>query len=109
MHCLLQALSWTFYELMRHPEVEQKVAAEVKQVLGAPPQHSNGSAVKPSYDQIRQLRYTRACFMEALRLHPSVPEVGDLGIAPLHGCQQCMWLSLDAAQISVVASLAFDG
>jgi hypothetical protein len=31
--------------------------------------------VHPSYDQIRQLRFTRACFLEALRLHPSIPNV----------------------------------
>ena len=34
-----------------------------------------GSAVKPSYDQLRQLKYARAVFLEGLRLYPSVPAV----------------------------------
>jgi hypothetical protein len=36
---------------------------------------SSRQAVHPSYDKIRQLRFTRACFLEALRLHPSIPNV----------------------------------
>jgi hypothetical protein len=46
-------------------------------VLGPQPAGSSScrQAVHPSYDQIRQLRFTRACFLEALRLHPSVPNV----------------------------------
>ena len=30
---------------------------------------------KPSYDQLRQLKYARAVFLEGLRLYPSVPAV----------------------------------
>ncbi|KAF8067302.1 CYP704B1 [Scenedesmus sp. PABB004] len=62
-----QALSWTFYELMRHPAAEAALVAEVRAALG------DGGA-RPSYEQVRGLRFTRACFLEALRLHPSVPE-----------------------------------
>jgi cytochrome P450 len=96
---VLQALSWTFYLLLQHPEVEQKLLAEIHQVLGPQQQptgsskdsskagaadadaaagaDSSGSAgvLRPSYDQLRQLKYARAVFMEALRLYPSVPEV----------------------------------
>lgn len=95
---LLQALSWTFYLLLQHPEVEQKLLAEIQQVLG-PQQQPAGSkdsskaaadaagadgsgspgVLRPSYDQLRQLRYARAVFMEALRLYPSVPEVSGVG------------------------------
>jgi cytochrome P450 len=102
----LQALSWTFYLLMQHPEVEQKLLDEIHQVLGPAQQHDTASAtagkesssadgkaaaaadskadssgsdssgtLRPSYDQLRRLRYARAVFMEALRLYPSVPEV----------------------------------
>eukprot|EP00775_Hariotina_reticulata_P011335 gene11335-11485_t len=68
-----QALSWTFYLLMQHPKVEERLLQEVRQVLGSAV-GSSGQGVKPSYDQIRQLRFARACFMEALRLYPSVPQ-----------------------------------
>ncbi|KAF6260759.1 cytochrome P450 [Scenedesmus sp. NREL 46B-D3] len=70
-----QAVSWTLYELLQHPEVEQQLLQELHEVLGALPAGSSSrQAVHPSYEQIRQLRFTRACFLEALRLHPSVPE-----------------------------------
>lgn len=81
VHCwgtcgLRQAVSWTLYELLQHPEVEQQLLQELHEVLGALPAGSSSrQAVHPSYEQIRQLRFTRACFLEALRLHPSVPEV----------------------------------
>jgi hypothetical protein len=70
-----QALSWTFYLLLQHPEIEERVLQEVRHVLGPAADSYGGSGVKPSYDQIRQLRLARACFMEALRLYPSVPQV----------------------------------
>lgn len=54
---------------MHHPECEAKLMAELREVLGP------GYTPHPSYDQIRQLKYTKACFLEALRLSPSVPEV----------------------------------
>lgn len=89
----LQALAWTFHLLLLHPEVEEKLLAEVRRVLGpqAVGQHTSSKDVdagaggacegvaafllRPSYDQLRELRYTRAVFLETLRLYPSVPEV----------------------------------
>ena len=68
----MQALSWTFYHLLHHPECESKVLSELREVLGC--DHSS-STVHPTYDQLRQLKYTKACFLEALRLNPSVPQV----------------------------------
>lgn len=54
---------------MQHPLCEAKLMAELHDVMGA------GITPHPTYDQIRQLKYTKACFLEALRLSPSVPEV----------------------------------
>jgi cytochrome P450 len=86
---VLQALSWTFYLLLQHPEVEQKLLDEIREVLGTPEgsnekdnsadaDSSSGGVMRPCYDQLRRLRYGRAVFMEALRLYPSVPEVGNM-------------------------------
>jgi cytochrome P450 len=73
---LYQALSWTLYELLQHPKVEQQLLQELREVLGPLPAGSSSrQAVHPSYEQVQQLRFTRACFLEALRLHPSVPQV----------------------------------
>jgi fatty acid omega-hydroxylase len=72
------ALSWTMYELARHPEVRAKVIAECNNVC-APPDEAGGTRSRTfsdadySYDKIGELRYTHAVAMEVLRLHPSVP------------------------------------
>lgn len=55
------ALSWTFYELMQHPEVVQKIKDEVDQVI------ENG---RIGSDGLRKLTYTAAVINESMRLHP---------------------------------------
>jgi cytochrome P450 len=57
------ALTWTWYLLSLHPEVERKVLAEVQSVL-------NGRPPTPA-DQPR-LTYTECVIWEALRLYPPV-------------------------------------
>ncbi len=57
------ALCWSWFLLSQHPEVEQRVWAEVDDTL-------NGAA--PTYDDVRRLPYTRMVFDEALRLFPPV-------------------------------------
>jgi hypothetical protein len=77
-------LACTLYELLQHPKVEQQL---LREVLGPLPAGSSSSrqVINPSYDQIMQLRFTRACFLEALRLHPSIPNVR-LGSGCMLGC-----------------------
>jgi hypothetical protein len=87
---------------MMHPEVELKILSEAEAVLGPPTVISSpagptgssredmaageggggnggsgGAAAAPqSYERLQALRYARAVFLEGLRLHPSVPQVG---------------------------------
>lgn len=56
------ALTWTLYLLARHPSVQDRVAAELDDVLGP--------AGVPSWDDVPRLRLTRAVFDESLRLYP---------------------------------------
>jgi cytochrome P450 len=58
------ALTWTWLLLSEHPEVGEKLKAELDVVLGG---HS------PSATDIPNLRYTKQVFDEALRLYPPVP------------------------------------
>lgn len=53
-------LSWIFHELGRHPQREERLHAEVDDVVGTRP-------VRP--DDVARLRYTNHVFTEALRLH----------------------------------------
>jgi cytochrome P450 len=51
-------LTWAFHELSRHPEVEEKLRAELRDVLGGRP---------AEYGDIEKLSYTRAVVNEVLR------------------------------------------
>ncbi|KAA1091682.1 hypothetical protein PGTUg99_003031 [Puccinia graminis f. sp. tritici] len=63
-----QALSWTFFHLIRNPDVVAKMRAEIDQLMA-----SNDELV--DYLNYKQFTYNLAVFYEALRLHPSVPKV----------------------------------
>lgn len=58
-----QALTWTWYLLSQHPEVEAELHAELDRVLA-------GRA--PTVADLPNLSYTRMVFQEALRLYPPV-------------------------------------
>lgn len=56
-----QALSWTWYLLARHPEIENKLHAEISDVLGGR---------TPAAEDLPNLKYTLMVFQEAMRLYP---------------------------------------
>jgi cytochrome P450 len=68
------ALSWAWYLLARHPQAEEKLAAEVKAVLGDRP---------ATVDDLPRLPYTAMVVDEALRLYPPAFVVGREALAPL--------------------------
>lgn len=65
-----QALSWFFYMLSEHPNVEQKIRAELSSQL---PELVSGVIAAPSMEQTHHLVYLEAALRETLRLYPSVP------------------------------------
>lgn len=58
-------LSWTLYELARHP---QCVAALRAEILG-----QVGPDRAPTYDDLKAMKYLQSVMAETLRLYPSVP------------------------------------
>ncbi|KLJ12134.1 hypothetical protein EMPG_09562 [Blastomyces silverae] len=58
-------LSWTFYELANYPKVYAKLRAEVLATLG-----EDG---RPTYDDLKSMKYLRNTINETLRLYPAVP------------------------------------
>ena len=58
-------LSWTLYELSRHPEAVAKLRAEILAQLG--PDRP------PTYDDLKAMKYLQNTMNETLRLYPSVP------------------------------------
>ena len=55
------ALTWTWHELLKNPEVYGKIKQEVQQEL---------AGETPTYQELEKLIYTRAVFEEAIRLYP---------------------------------------
>lgn len=68
-----QALAWTWYLLAKHPEVEDKLHAEIAQTLG-------GRA--PTAEDLPRLKYTLMVFQEAMRLYPPVWMISRAAIEP---------------------------
>lgn len=60
-------LSWALYELTKHPIAVDKIRDEVRRVVGS-------NATNYTFETIEKLEYTHAVVMEALRLHPPVPD-----------------------------------
>ncbi|MFI4947338.1 MAG: cytochrome P450 [Alphaproteobacteria bacterium] len=61
------ALAWTWFLLSQAPEVEERLHAELAEVLGGR---------LPTLEDVPRLVYTRAVFEEAIRLYPPVPLLG---------------------------------
>jgi cytochrome P450 len=61
------ALSWTWYLLSQNPEAEERLLAEVDQVLGSRP---------PTADDLNRLSYTEKVALEGMRLYPPVHIIG---------------------------------
>ena len=55
------ALSWAFHQLLKYPEVMQKVKDEVRSTI---------QGDSPTYQEIEKLIYTKAVFQESMRLYP---------------------------------------
>lgn len=58
-------LSWTLYELGRHPEVVARLRDEILSAVG--PDRT------PTYADLKGMRYLQSVMNETLRLYPSVP------------------------------------
>jgi len=59
-------LTWAFYLIAKHPDVEEKILNELREVIGND---------VPTYEQLDNLNYTHWVIKEALRLYPSVPTI----------------------------------
>jgi cytochrome P450 len=63
------ALSWTWYLLATHPEAEQRLADEVRAVLG-------DSDRLPTIDDVPRVRFVEAVILESMRVLPPVYTIG---------------------------------
>jgi cytochrome P450 len=67
------ALTWTFFLLSSHPEIEARILAEIAQITG-------GAELQAG--QVAELTYTRQVIQEAMRVYPPVAMVVRQAVAP---------------------------
>jgi cytochrome P450 len=67
------ALTWTFFLLSRHPDIEAKILAEIAAVTGGAPLEAQ---------QVASLTYTRQVIQESMRVYPPVAMVVRQAVAP---------------------------
>ncbi|KAK8137928.1 cytochrome P450 [Apiospora sp. TS-2023a] len=58
-------LSWTIYELSRHPEAVRKLRTEIIEQVGL--------TRKPTYQDLKSMKYLQNVMNETLRMYPAVP------------------------------------
>ncbi|XP_022753804.1 cytochrome P450 86A1-like [Durio zibethinus] len=70
------ALSWFFWLIMNHPEIEQKIINEISTVLRTTRGQANKKWLEEplEFDEAERLIYLKAALAETLRLYPSVPQ-----------------------------------
>ncbi|KAF8810019.1 cytochrome P450 [Phlegmacium glaucopus] len=61
----MSLLTYSFYMLSEHPGIEKRLRQEIYEIVG--------QTGRPTYDQMREMKYMRAFLNEVLRLYPSVP------------------------------------
>ncbi|KAI4206294.1 MAG: hypothetical protein LQ346_001190 [Caloplaca aetnensis] len=68
-----QALTWTLYLLLRHPEQQQRLIEELARAFPSALRQSSLQGVTYDVAQPVVLPYTYSIFLETLRLYPPVP------------------------------------
>jgi len=68
-----QALTWTFYMLMRHPSATEQIRRETRRALGDQDALLSLEELDPTLFTPTAMPYTMAVFCEVLRLYPPVP------------------------------------
>ncbi|KAK4348220.1 hypothetical protein RND71_034559 [Anisodus tanguticus] len=67
------ALSWFFWLLNHNPEVEEKILAEISNILNEKRDAIKEEPLIFKPQEIKKMEYLQAALSEALRLYPSVP------------------------------------
>ncbi|XP_010528076.1 PREDICTED: cytochrome P450 86B1-like [Tarenaya hassleriana] len=70
------ALSWFFWVIQEHPEVENKIITEIREILRRRenlPVHETESTTTFTVRELNDMVYLQAALSEALRIHPPIP------------------------------------
>lgn len=65
------ALVWFFWLVQKHPQVETRILAEIREIRGKLATRENRARFEA--EELREMVYLQAALTESLRLYPSVP------------------------------------
>ena len=69
-------LSWFFYMLCKHPDVQEKVAQEIRETINTKTKMPFGEfSLALTEEALNNVQYLHASLSETLRLYPAVPLV----------------------------------
>ncbi|MEJ7641290.1 MAG: cytochrome P450 [Candidatus Nitrosocosmicus sp.] len=75
------ALTWSFYLLSQHPEVESKITGEIASVFGNDGNtDDDGDRMATTFEDVSKLKYTEMVLMESMRLYPPSWAIGHQAI-----------------------------
>jgi cytochrome P450 len=86
------ALSWTWYLLAQHPEIDARLAEELSTVLGSR---------TPTAADLPRLKYTEMVVTESMRLYPPAYAMGRMSSVPT----EIAGLHLDAGVVVILPTL----
>ncbi|GLJ53567.1 hypothetical protein SUGI_1142660 [Cryptomeria japonica] len=67
------ALTWFFWLLSSHPEVEQRINLEITSVIAGREAVIQEGEMVFSFEELKHMKYLHACICESMRLYPPVP------------------------------------
>lgn len=68
-------LSWFIYMMCKHPDIQEKVAQEIKDATNIKEGTDVEFAARIRDESLEKLQYLHAALTETLRLYPAVPVV----------------------------------
>ncbi|EPQ55423.1 cytochrome P450 [Gloeophyllum trabeum ATCC 11539] len=68
-------LTWTLWEIAKHPDVQDKLRKEIQDTEAKVRAHSGGTQMELSLADIEGMSYLQAVLKASLRLHPAFPRI----------------------------------
>jgi len=72
------ALTWTYYLVSQHPQIEKKMLEEIDMIVSNNGKNENESIRTPDIKDLAKLKYVEKVLRESLRIYPPVWSIGRL-------------------------------
>ena len=70
------ALTWTYYLISQHPQVEEKIHEEIDKVISQNKENKDKQIKIPRVEDLTKFKYIEKVIRESLRIYPTVWSIG---------------------------------